>query len=292
MKIVVDNRMVAHLWANKSQPHARSGNMRFDGDRIYSYSSEIGRHVVGCGGQPGVLLSCHGWSKTTSAHQRYVRGAIRPGVAVFHVAETCINPLFPATALREHERNTADYLERMRGLAVRAKRARKYGQHYMGSFLSVANEANAYATFFGLDWQLPADMTETLVKAEELAEAMEATEKVREAARAAKLAGRAEEWKAGANVRIGEFPTILLRVRGDEVQTSRGAVFPLEHARKAFRLIAICKEKGQGWERNGHSIHLGHFALDSVSKDGDVVAGCHRIAWAEIERIARLVGEA
>lgn len=292
MRTVFKNSMVAHLWANKSQSHARSVNMSFDGDRVFSYNTEIGRHVVGYSGQPGVLLSDHTWSTTTSAHQRYVRGAIRPGVAVFNVAETYINPFLPEATLHSHQANTTKYLTTLRNLTGKAKRARKYGNYYMASFLRVANEANAYAEFFGLEWQLPEDMTETLVKADEIIAEMKAAEKVREAARAAKMAELAESWKAGANVDIYSLPTILLRINGDEVQTSRGATFPLEHARKAFRLIAACKEKGQAWERNGHSVHLGHFNLDNVSADGDVIAGCHRIAWTEIERIAKAVGEA
>ena len=41
---------------------------------------------------------------------------------------------------------------------------------------------------------------------------------------------------------------------------------------------------------NGHTIHLGHFALDAVDGAGNVRAGCHEVAWEEIERVATSPG--
>ncbi len=88
--------------------------------------------------------------------------------------------------------------------------------------------------------------------------------------------------------RYGE--PIRLRIKGDELQTSRGARVPLAHAVKAFRVIKRLRDKGQAYQRNGHTIHLGHFALDSIDSAGNVRAGCHEVEWAEIARVATLAG--
>jgi hypothetical protein len=74
------------------------------------------------------------------------------------------------------------------------------------------------------------------------------------------------------------------------LQTSRGARVPLDHAVKAFRVIKRLRDKGQTYERNGHTIHLGHFALDSIDNAGNVRAGCHTVEWEEIARVATLAG--
>lgn len=81
----------------------------------------------------------------------------------------------------------------------------------------------------------------------------------------------------------------LLRLShdGQQIETSRGASFPTEHGKHAFRLIQACREKGQEYQRNGHSIHLGHFTIDRIEISGDVKARCHTVKWEEIERMAK-----
>ena len=86
------------------------------------------------------------------------------------------------------------------------------------------------------------------------------------------------------------YGPIRLRIKGDELQTSRGARVPLDHAVKAFRIIKRLHDKGQAYERNGHTIHLGHFALDAIDPQGNVTAGCHQVEWPEIERVATIAG--
>ena len=103
------------------------------------------------------------------------------------------------------------------------------------------------------------------------------------------------DWLAGTGNKIGYgiFPYPMLRLKptdSDTVETSMRAEFPLTHAVKAFRLIRRVAERGEAWESNGHSLHVGHFAIDRISEDGTTHAGCHRIPWAEIERFARQIG--
>lgn len=118
------------------------------------------------------------------------------------------------------------------------------------------------------------------------------------AARTARLAeieaDKVKAWREGVNVQVphNRESGAMLRLSrdGSEVQTSWGARFPVEHARKAFPAINRVRETGREYKRNGHNIHLGHFVIDAVSANGDVYAGCHFVRWAEIERVARQLG--
>ena len=99
-------------------------------------------------------------------------------------------------------------------------------------------------------------------------------------------------WLAGERVgRIyfdAESGGAALRIIGDTLETSHGASVPLAHAVKAFRFVKLIKERGETWARNGKTIRVGHFQIDRIESDGSFVAGCHTIAWPEVERAARL----
>lgn len=75
-----------------------------------------------------------------------------------------------------------------------------------------------------------------------------------------------------------------------ELETTKGASVPLTHAVRAFRFLKLCKERGQGWHHNGHSLRVGHFQVDRIEPNGDFKAGCHDITWAEVERVAKELG--
>ena len=82
----------------------------------------------------------------------------------------------------------------------------------------------------------------------------------------------------------------LLRVRGDNLETSLGARVPLAHAIKAFHRVGQCRAAGLSWHRNGDTIRVGQFQVDQINPDGSFRAGCHRINWPEIEAAARVAG--
>lgn len=100
---------------------------------------------------------------------------------------------------------------------------------------------------------------------------------------AAKLA----RWQAGEDVSLGHNCPTLLRAEETEMVTSHGARVPLDDARRTYRFALICKAKG--WHRNGETHAIGAYQLDAVNENG-VVAGCHRVSWAEINRFATAQG--
>lgn len=104
-------------------------------------------------------------------------------------------------------------------------------------------------------------------------------------------------WLAGESV-PGEYfhhygvdtGTSYLRVKDNEVQTSQGARVPLAHVKRALPVVLAIIQNGREYHRNGHTIHLGHYAIDSIDAQGNLRAGCHLFNKAEIERFAGVLG--
>ena len=87
-----------------------------------------------------------------------------------------------------------------------------------------------------------------------------------------------------------EMGRALIRARGDVLETSHGASVPLADAIKAFQFVKLVRERGQGWKRNGATLPVGHFQIDAIDVSGNFVAGCHKIGWNEISRLAGQLG--
>ena len=95
------------------------------------------------------------------------------------------------------------------------------------------------------------------------------------------------------SIKYGSFYDLPVRLRaiGDngerEMETSMGARVPISEAERAYRFAVI--QRARGWRRNGEQFTVGSYNLDAVNEDG-VIAGCHRVAWPEIERFAQQQG--
>lgn len=98
-------------------------------------------------------------------------------------------------------------------------------------------------------------------------------------------------WRRGESVRLPHGSTAMLRVRGNDVETSWGARFPVADATRAYRAISALRARGKlPWHRNGEHIKLGPYELDRVDANGLIRAGCHLVAWSEVEGAARELG--
>lgn len=297
-----NNHMVAHVWAQQSQPRGQShnGNLYFEGDTLYSYGGHypLARFVENDAGQRAVLINSNPYSVTTSAHRsRAWRAVCGLGLPIFQVPG-CTD--FHPFNLRALEREAVEAFERAGRMRPHN---RDYGFELANKALGIARD---YAEFFGVpfDWE-GADQ----LRARWAAEAAEAEERAREAREEREQRYREqvakdravqreqfEEWQRGERdnapwaYQVDEDGSAYLRVNGDKLETSRGAEVPLEHAKRAFRLIKRCRDRGESWRPNGHSIHVGHFTVSEITADGSIRAGCHYITWPHIEAAAIAAG--
>jgi len=301
-----NNSMVAHLWANQKKTGARSnnGNFWFEGDTIYSYRTPIAKlHTIK--GTIVALIDCEGYSNTT-------RGKHKPAI---YRALNYRGFSVPSIGARggqsrhsdelDHKANEAHFLKQYRDALEAWRRSWDSNSAPARRALEVLGD---YCAAFGLaapriDIELDCDKViadraarfekhntpEAIAKRAKAKAARDA-----KAARQAEIARLAEAeravlWLKGEtdHYRTNYGIPALLRVKGDELQTSQGATVPLDHAKRAFTFIAACRAHGKTFETNGHRIAVGHFQIDSIDAEGNVRAGCHLIAWPEIERIAK-----
>lgn len=103
-----------------------------------------------------------------------------------------------------------------------------------------------------------------------------------------------EDWMMGGRDDTWELRDLPVSLRATGagfmmvIETSHGAVIPYEDGKQAFRFIQ--RHKGKAWRRNGEQCQVGHYQIDSITEDGSIVAGCHRISHEEIVRFATQEG--
>jgi hypothetical protein len=305
MRHVFTNHEIPHLWAHQTQTDARNGtgSLYFRGATIYSYGSHfpIATHVKGSQGQPGILFTSEKNSVTTSQHISAVRRSIPPDVPVFTVP--CQHFGFTkAEDQYQRERNFKHYVDEVTenlSTCVRARSSwkKEYCHHQA---VELRKEALCYATFFDLPdppiEQIP-DLDSEQMQKIKAREVEASNRKAAETKRKRELdrvrwQQAAEEWRSGEyhHYLPYDLPT-MLRIEGHEVVTSRGARFPILHAKRGLALVRAVMARGELWQRNGHRCHLGHYTIDRIEADGKVHAGCHIVAWNEIERLASAIDE-
>ncbi len=178
---------------------------------------------------------------------------------------------------------------------------------YFEEAQSLSKTAKSYAKVFGLrlpklpaapKWDKPrydaaktaADLRDARTRARREAEALEYEKKQAE---------NISLWKAGAAVYIGHTAHAFLRVILVDglyhVETSQRVTVPVSGqagAARLFRFLKAVQESGRTYQRNGHTQHIGTFAVDSFRPAEDpaepyiLEAGCHRITWTEVLTVA------
>jgi hypothetical protein len=321
MKTVFENSMVAHVWANQSQPEGRShnGNFWFRDRALYSYRTPIAVMHLDKDGARVALLTSESYSTTTQGHKADMRRAVDYGNSVpyFEV------PHIGASGGRHRENgadmhgaNLAHFSKQYEDTKARLRRARDVYSY--DSLREIAETAARYVSVFGVDDAILPDMphaTDTAaiqafredrdarLNTPEMRAKREREREKREERKARKEEDARRErfereaksradWLAGVAVYFrgtDENGGALLRIRDENLETSQGASVPLAHAVKAFRMVKRCRDASEQWHRNGHTIRVGHFQVDSIDAAGNMRAGCHRINWPEIERIARAI---
>lgn len=291
---------VAHLWAHGTQETARNPqhNLYFTGDTIYSYrdSYPIARRVSTKTGVV-VLVQEDTYSNTTARHIHMVRQAVShlETIDVAYVEDG------------RHKENLKWFAEEIEKHGMSAARAREsYSRDMKISRLERAvKEANLYCEVFGLKTRFESTTDIPTLKRQAKEKTLAELAKKALDERKADKAARESIEKFRAGLPLSEIGSVsadtakrigvngaLLRLTGDrtEIETSKGVRIPVDHAKRGLRLIQTVRESGQEYQRNGHTIHLGPYAVDRIDTEGNLTAGCHYVAWNEIERIGKEIG--
>jgi len=277
----------AHIWASQSQYEGRASRVFFEGEIIYSY----GRHFPVARFAPEygdiVLFNDRGYSNSTAKHKSVIRAAIPAQYRVIY----CDDPTRPVNHNLGIWEDKVNYLrEKFAENTRKPTRARLALE-----IASFTNAARAYCDALKID--APA-FTCSTTDEDDAREYGAIAERKRNASREARrikqdrirkleAAERFALWQAGENVYSGGFelyPTTL-RIKGEQIETSRGAKIPVDDALKIYPLLERTKRGGGKLEGGLHNINLGSYRFNSF--DGDtLIVGCHSIAWDQIEKMA------
>lgn len=100
-----------------------------------------------------------------------------------------------------------------------------------------------------------------------------------------KNAERITRWRNGEYVNLPHSVPTMARIRGDNLETSRGASVPLSHAIRFIRIAErIAARGGQSWERDSGPM-VGHFRASRIGADLSATIGCHEFDAIESARI-------
>ena len=288
MKTTFKTKEIAHVWAHKSAPFGKSPSaLSFEGDCLLSYNTAIARHIEHKG-KHAILINESSLSNPTSKHQNLMRRAIPSGVLCFYVSDcrgTRLDfdgPRLFAYAIQE----ATDASKNAAMIKRKGTQKQAYLEARQALWLQRAKEVS---DFFGLrrkvDEKTISRLEASSAKAEKKAKA--AREK-QEAARREKYQAAYASWLNGGKDYFPEasFP-VAFRVEGDELVSTLGARVPLQAARVAYRFVT--SKRGHDWRQNGETCPVGNYAVNAINGQG-IVAGCHRVTWAELERLASILG--
>lgn len=324
MKTVFDNQQCAHVWAQQSQPSGRSnnGNVFFEGATIYSY----GRHfpMATFVNENTVLINNDSYSVSTGKQQGYVRYAVNHKHRIYastnvlkaYLWDNSFNDQAQRAAINECQNTVNAKIQR-----AKQKKAARYKAADIQSARNAINECknlfdqfgiNYHADLLAMDNLVQNDDFNAIIKADD--ERLKAehdkrlkAEQEKEAKNAALIAEYLPNWYLcashlddhpnyhAARSAIQSAKKIYMRLSrsGDEIETSKGARFPLDHAKRVFILVRYCHDNKKEWINDGTKqtgSTLGNFKADHIDAQGNVKAGCHYVEWDEIERLARILG--
>lgn len=335
MRTVFNNQMCAHVWAQLKQPHGHSRSMSFDGADAYSYQAHVAtlqRLSETDQSQRVALFSSQfaGYSVSTTQHISLYRRAARqyPQFTVPVIKFRADAYQQPANHAANFEYLKMQYTDKVAELLRSPSDSyRLQSERVRDDLAELEQQLTRYCNAFKLLLPCPGldtagDSAAIIARRERLhndpkrAAKREASRLARERAvahkaeekEAARIAGLVEceqqiaNWRAGLPVRLpygaqrAADGSAMLRVVGDQVETSLGAEAPLDHVKHVLRFYDIARARG-GYAADSPpgraplvDVTLGHFRLDCVNSDGSIQAGCHYITAREIETLRANIG--
>lgn len=347
----MNNYMVAYLWANEKKESARSRNFFFEGESIYSYGYhfEVGRIVRNKRGEKAYLLNNEYYSTSTSAHQRYIYGAIPTGSKVFSVGYNMSNTGNMAFVTSQLEsikdaiekykkartelpyqnvwgafRNLMGYIEFF-DMGTPKRLLKKSANEWLGTNHELSRKSDKIKRehvrelkrIFQIllnhqalevlgtvnvvvdevcgegTWAKYTIRYQRWTEGREEKEAI-ALEKARkeEEARNKTLEERIQMWKSGEISQLyyhcfdNDQPNVWLRIKNGKIETSKGIKITQTEAERLWRLIKIFHDGGQFKHDLVLDVTGQRWAFNCYENDM-LTAGCHRIAYSEMEGVAR-----
>lgn len=305
MKTVFSNSELAHIWIHGKQDYGRNGNgsFYFDDNTIYSYGSHfpIATKLTNKRGEICILYTTESYRITTAKHKNEVWRAIPKNekYKVFNIPLiNNVNHLFVCDYYRDQIKKT--YNEAMQG-----KKGLRYDR--LQRMLKYQETGLEYSKFFSLKEKFPLELNKEDLEdqlkvslVDKQAHDLKNQEKDRKRSEARELSRKEWEleqyknieekvitWRSGGYASLPSDYPVMLRIKANDIQSSKGAIFPVSQANPAIMFIKSVMNSGIEWNSNtaNHEIKLGIYKVDKIEVNGTVTAGCHIVQYDEIARL-------
>ena len=310
MRHVSPTSEILHKWAHQTQSDACNpqGNLYFRGTTLYSYRDNypIAKIFKKKTGAALVLHVSDTYSNTTAGHCNAARRATShlPCATVPDVEPD----MYAGRAAEKHAFNVKFLVDLAAEHLAKAQRALSVGavSWRRNNAREALQDAETYSRFFGIRRKVPVFPEQAWADADARAERIENPDPVRDARKASRELAKVylqyqcarTAWRLGESLPhlpyrrrrqncIDASRPIMLRVNGEEIETSQGARIPAHHAARLWKAIEFVRASGAPYERNGHSIRAGNYHVDRIEVDGTLRAGCHVIPHSELRSMAR-----
>lgn len=295
-QVFQNHSQVCHAFNLQNQQRGRAGTIFFEGNKIYSYGYHylLGEFID----NETILINDKGYSNSTAKHIRILTDATRDKKQIYlsHIELDLVlneleslykslmkarKPLYYRNSIEflySSFMNTSNdlggfYYDRKfhHGfMFVGFSNMTKEDKQKYNRLNEIRNLANDYAS------------TETYKRKVERAKELEATKEQREKEKREKQ--RAEQIEnfytyKGSRINYLEFDLLRLSKCGEFVETSQAVRIPLKEAQRYFRLFK------SGAKLVGEKIE--HYT--TISNDGFLKIGCHKIEHKEANRIGNLI---
>ncbi|MFA7254341.1 MAG: hypothetical protein WC107_07400 [Patescibacteria group bacterium] len=301
---------IEHIWARNEDPeyHKKQGNMSFEGLVAYSWSTVVAVKYPDKKRDHGTCVMVDDGIRNsgyTMRHKSHYRCALPHDLWTFvHVDVPAggyygcshANELKSIAGIRECYKYMLTLLAKK---AKKVKEAKAYSSRACAwvKFAMYLRKTNEVAVFLKLKQR-----TAATYKLNAAAE--EANSGRWNASVAARPAARRRSWE-DRHPRIEETPENIELWRnrelsysflgwqhtyvrfskdGTNVETSRGAVVPVDAARALFAVCQLVRD-GRRDAASVPRVSVGNYTLHSVQPNGDCTVGCHFLAYDEMEQL-------
>lgn len=294
MKKVFSNNEICHVFCNKVQSEGRTSNnsMFFNNNVLYSYGYhfELAKFIE-FNGETYLFINTASYSNTTSKHQSKLRSSINReiikdvfffdfkqygggwgrSIYEFKLNQDCLTDTIQAILLKSEEAFKKQLRARETSyLANEGNRNLLLVRNLLATFGDILHNLNSLADKLTSLYPL---QNEALIKANLIDKTRDKREKEKREKLAEKEKENLNKWlKHEFNGTLYNSP-IHLRLKDDQVQTSKGANVPLDHARH------IISQLDKGLDIVGKKI--GYYTINEVTLDY-IKIGCHKMFFSDV----------
>ena len=270
---------VIHLFAQRSQDHAKCNNVFFYGTKIYSYGYHylMGEFITNKKGDIAIMINNKGYSNTTTKHISYLSSATRQYKQFYTIY--C---------------ESNQVLQQLEVLLQNLGKAKK-PQKYISEALNILEHFNEFLEWFGKPYNsFSKENLQNIRKIEKLFKASpgeeSASQYAKQKAAAQKAADKKDFLKSlqkFQNFEINYIPHnsfnkedfLRINTQSGNIETSQGVKVPIKEAQTLYKMIKAGKDiKG---------LKISNYTVISIN--GVLQIGCHRINRKNIQEIGEQI---